>query len=109
MGGKRLFETVSCLSFIYFCCTIIIFITLTPSTVSAQAAVEYGTIIGSKTPPKTPNVMKSSEKISQKESSKASPKNGSKEKTSNQVKKTGAKGSGPVIIEKRGNSYERIN
>ena len=87
MGGKRLLETVSCLSFIYFCCTIIIFITLTPSTVSAQAAVEYGTIIGSKTPPKTPNVMKSSEKISQKESSKASPKNGSKEKTSNQVKK----------------------
>lgn len=107
MGGKRLLITVSCLSFICFCYTISLII-LIPSTVSAQAAVEYGTIIGSKPPPKTPNVMKSSENITQKESSKASPKKGYKEKTSIQAK-TGTKGSGPVIIEKRGNRYERIN
>ena len=48
--------------------------------------MEYGTIIGSNPPPKTPNVMKSSENITQKESSKASPKKGYKEKTSIRAK-----------------------
>jgi hypothetical protein len=107
MEGKTSFVTVSCLRFTCFCC-VLLFITVIPSTVSAQAAVEYGTIIGSKPPSKTPNVMKSPEKISQKESSKTSQKKDSKERTFNQAK-TGAKGSGPVIIEKRGNRYERIN
>jgi hypothetical protein len=107
MAGKRLLVTVSCLSLIYFFCTIL-FIIMIPSTASAQAAVEYGTIIGSKPPPKTPNVMKSSERITQKESPKSSPKKASKENTSPQAK-TGTKSSGPVIIEKQGNHYNRLN
>jgi hypothetical protein len=107
MGGKRLLVTVSCLGLISVFCSIL-FITMGPSTALAQAAVEYGTIIGSKPPPKSQNVMNSSEKITQKESPKATPKKGSKEKTSTQAK-TGAKDPGPVIIEKQGDHYKRIN
>jgi hypothetical protein len=107
MRGKGFLVTFGCFGLICFGYTLL-FIAFIPSDVSAQSAVEYGTIVGSKPPPKAPNVMKSSERITQKESTKSSPKKGSKEKTSTQ-EKSGAKGSGPMIIEKRGNRYERIN
>lgn len=107
MEGKRLLVTFGCFSLISFS-YILLFMALIPSTASAQSAVEYGTIVGSRPPPKAPNVMKSSERITQRESTKSSPKKSPKEKTSTQAK-SGTKGSGPVIIEKRGNRYERIN
>jgi hypothetical protein len=87
----------------FFCCVILV-----PSTVSAQAAVEYGIIAGGKPPPKPLNVMKGSEQITQREEVKTSSGKTQKRKTSTQAK-TGSKGSGPLIIEKRGNRYERVN
>jgi hypothetical protein len=107
MRGKGLLVTLGCFGLIFFSYALF-FITFIPSTSSAQSAVEYGTIVGSKPPPKTPHVMKSSERITQKESTKSSPKKVSADNNSTQAK-SGTKGSGPIIIEKRKNRYERIN
>jgi hypothetical protein len=78
--------------------------------VSAQSAVEYGTIIGSKPPPKPMNVMKSSEQITKPEAVNTSSGKTQKKKTTSQAKtgSTGSKGSGPLILEKRGSHYERL-
>ncbi len=99
----RLFIAGSLFVLLFFSSVILV-----PLTVSAQSAVEYGIITGSKPPPKPMNVMKGSEQITQREEVKASSGKTHKRKTSTQTK-TGSKGSGPLIIEKRGNRYERVN
>ncbi len=95
---------VTSIGFLLFLSCII----LAPSRVSAQSTVEYGTIIGSKPPPKPMNVMKGSEQITKPEAVKTSSGKTQKKKTTSQAK-TGSKGSGPLILEKRGSHYERVN
>ncbi len=101
--SERLFIEDSLFVLLFLSCVILI-----PSTVSAQSAVEYGIITGSKPPPKPMNVMKGSEQITQRDEVKDPSRKTQKRNTGTQAK-TGSKVSGPLIIEKRGNRYEQVN
>ena len=80
------------------------------SVASAQTAVEYG-IIGSKPPPKSPSsdigstINKALERTPRETRSTTE----RYKKETRTQKKTGGKSGGPLIIEQRGNHYERIN
>jgi hypothetical protein len=76
-----------------------------PSNAAAQAAVEYGGIIGSKPSPKSPEVLKNSERSTKPDSSRSSV----QYKKVLDRTKAGGKASEPLIIEKRGDRYERIH
>jgi hypothetical protein len=76
-----------------------------PSNAAAQAAVEYGGIVGSKPPPRSPEVLKNSERLTEPDSSRSSVQ---KKKKPSQAKAGGKTGE-PLIIEKRGARYERIH
>ena len=78
------------------------------SVASAQVAVEYG-IIGSKPPPKAPDTGKTiSKKVKAGQKKSPSSDEGYKRQTQRQSK-PGGKTGGPLIIEWRGDHYERIN
>jgi hypothetical protein len=80
-----------------------------PQVAMAQVGVEYGIIGSSRVPPKCPDCSGKVEKKIQNNFRRTTSSN--KENRSKQMNKsqTGGKGSGPLIIEKRGNHYERIN
>lgn len=86
-----------------FCVCALTLIAFVPSEVSAQAAVEYGGII-SKPPPRSPAILKDSDRIAKPESSRSCVQ---KRRKSDHAKTDGKTG-GPLIIERRGNRYERI-
>jgi len=78
------------------------------SVASAQVAVEYG-VIGSKPPPKAPDTGKTiSKKVKAGQKKSPSSDQDYKRQTQRQSK-PGGKTGGPLIIEWRGDHYERIN
>ena len=77
------------------------------SVASAQTAVEYG-IIGSKPPPTSPGPEKSISKKVQAGLKQPSSDQGYKRQTERQPT-AGCKTGGPLIIEGRGDRYERVN
>lgn len=87
-----------------FCICALWLLAFGPSEASAQSAVEYGGIVGSKPPPKSPDIMKGSDRIAKPDASRAC---AQKKRKSGQAKAAG-KMSGPLIIEKRGGRYERV-
>ena len=93
--------------FLYGLCIVLFSYGLT-SVAFGQVAVEYG-IIGSKPPPKAPDTGKTiSKKV--KAGLKKSPSSDEDYKRQTQRQsKPGGKTGGPLIIEWRGDHYERIN
>ena len=78
------------------------------SVAVAQVAVEYG-IIGSKPPPASPDPGKGiSKKVRTGAKQAPSSDKGYKRQTASQPK-AGSKTGGPLIIERRGDQYERVN
>src|SRR5512139_2802190 len=78
------------------------------SVAVAQVAVEYG-IVGSKPPPASPDVGKSiGKKVRTGAKQTPSSDQGYKRQTASQPK-AGSKTGGPLIIERRGDRYERVN
>ena len=78
------------------------------SAALAQTAVEYG-IIGSKPPPTSPGPAKTiSKKVKAGLTKTPSLDRGHKRQTERQPK-AGGKTEGPLIIERRGDHYERVN
>jgi len=92
---------------LYWLCVILLLCGLS-SVASAQVAVEYG-IIGSKPPPKAPDTGKTiSKKVKAGQKKSPSSDQDYKRQTQRQSK-PGGKTGGPLIIEWRGDHYERIN
>ena len=87
--------------FFFFALLLMAFI---PSNAAAQAAVEYGGIIGSKPPPRSPEVPRNSDRLTKPDSFRSC---AQRNKKPNQAK-AGGKAGEPLIIEKRGARYERI-
>jgi hypothetical protein len=75
-----------------------------PSNAAAQAAVEYGGIIGCKPPPRSPEVLKNTDRMTKPGTSRSSVQ---RKKKPIQAKAAGRTGE-PLIIEKRDAGYERI-
>ena len=110
--------------FLILVLAVCLFYAATAPSAWAQVAVEYG-VIGSKTPPKsadiTGNIENKAEIGSQRTAcsskacrSKRTPQSTTASRVKEPLvveKRTGKKstGSGPLIIEKRGNHYERVN
>lgn len=78
---------------------------LIPSNAAAQATVEYGGIIGSKSPLRSPEVLRNSERLTKPDTSRSSVQSKNKPRQA----KAGGKAGEPLIIEKRGARYERIS
>jgi hypothetical protein len=103
MKGKAFMMKVGWLAsmFFFFALLLMAFI---PSNAAAQAAVEYGGIIGSKPPLRSPEVLKNSERLTKTDSSRSSVQKKKKPRQAMAGGKTGE----PLIVEKRGARYERI-
>jgi hypothetical protein len=93
---------------VIFCLRVALLLVVFQSTAVAQVAVEYG-IVGSKPPPKAADTGKTiSKKVEAGFKKSPSSDQGYKRQTKGQSRPAGKAG-GPLIIEKRGDHYERVN
>jgi hypothetical protein len=92
---------------VYWLCITLLSCGLT-SVASAQVAVEYG-IIGSKPPPKAPDTGKTISKKVEAGLKKTPSSDQDYKRQTQRQQKAGGKTGGPLIIERRGDHYERIN
>jgi hypothetical protein len=88
-------------------CSVLLVVALI-STTSAQTAVEYG-IIGSKPPPRSLDPGRTISKKAQAGLKQTPSSDQGYTRQPQAQSKTGGKTGGPLIIERRGDHYERIN